>query len=131
RANIDEEPERQQVADQRKVPVALLQKVFDENYDNRKDKVDDEKCDGTRGFARGSQLKNGKQRQNNDNRARKDDLPLEMAMVGLVGAHARGRNSSNQFSKRVSGTNGLLDAGFPLCYGLFGRIAHFSVWRRA
>src|SRR5229473_1396122 len=44
-------------------------------------------------FARGRLLQNGKQRQQNKNRARVDDLPLEMVAVRLMGAHARGRVS--------------------------------------
>jgi len=41
--------------------------------------------------ARRRLLKHGEQRQQNKNRARIDDLPLEMVPVRLMGAHARRR----------------------------------------
>lgn len=39
------------------------------------------------------QLKIGEKRQQNENRARVNDLPLEMLPIGLIEAHARGRVS--------------------------------------
>jgi hypothetical protein len=40
---------------------------------------------------RRGEFENGKQRQNDNNRARENDLPLKMAAIRFMGAHARGR----------------------------------------
>jgi len=49
-------------------------------------------------------LEQREDRKQNDNWARVDDLPLKMAAVGFVGAHARGRDSSgNSLARRGAG----------------------------
>ena len=75
------------------MPGTTTEKAFDLRDDERHDEVGDQKRSGTVRFTRRRLLEGGKQREENQNRARNDDLPLEMAAVVLMRAHARGQVS--------------------------------------
>ncbi len=67
---------------------------------------------------RGRLLEHGKQRQQNKNGARINDLPLEMVPVRLMGAHARGRVS---YVFSLTSHAGFVVRRFPGCNG--GKLA--------
>jgi hypothetical protein len=75
------------------VPIALAEKALELRDYQSNDQVGDEEGDGTMHFSRRMLLEHGKERQQNKNGARINDLPLEVLPIGLMGAHARGRSS--------------------------------------
>src|SRR5262249_767845 len=89
-AKVDKETQCKQIANERQVPVGIVEKILDEDDQDGEDQVSNQERDGMCGLGRGSEFENGQQRQNDDNRARENDLPLKMAAIGLMGAHARG-----------------------------------------
>ncbi len=75
------------------MPGTLAQQAFDLRDEYSQDQVGSEERRRAVRFARRRLFEHGEQRQQNKNRARKHDLPIEMVPVGLMGAHARGRVS--------------------------------------
>src|SRR6266699_3154060 len=91
-----------------------LQQAFQLRDEERDSQIGNQERSGAARFARRRLLEYGKQRQQNKNRARINDLPLEMLPVCLMGAHARERVScpfsltrrAKFVSSRVPGCNG-------------------------
>src|SRR5580700_2226507 len=83
------------------MPGAFAEETLERNKCEGKDQIGDKEINGALGrlgIGLLEQRQNGKQ---NDNGARVDDLPLEMAAIRFVGAHARGRDSSgNSLARR-------------------------------
>lgn len=76
------------------MPGAFAEETLERNDGERDDQISDEEQDRALGFLGIWVLEQREKRKQNDNRARVDDLPLEMAAIRFVGAHARGRDSS-------------------------------------
>ena len=76
------------------MPGTFAEETLEWDDGEGEDQVGDEERDGAfRGLGIGL-LEEREDRKQNDNGARVDDLPLEMAAIRFVGAHARGRDSS-------------------------------------
>ena len=76
------------------MPGSFAEKAFEGNDCEREDQIGDEERDGALGVFWIGLLEQRQNRKQNDNRASEDDLPLEMAAIRFMGAHARGRKSS-------------------------------------
>src|SRR6266700_2338942 len=80
------------------MPRTALQQALHLRDDQRHDEIRNQKRNRTALLARRRLFQSGKQRQQNKNRARKQDLQLEVDAVGLsgkdlIGAHARRHTS--------------------------------------
>jgi hypothetical protein len=75
------------------MPGTTAQQAFNLRDEQSDQEIGNEERDGTTGFARRSSLKGGEKGKQNENRASKYDLPLEVIAVRLMGAHARERVS--------------------------------------
>ena len=76
------------------MPRAAAQEALSLDDEQGRDQIGDEKGDGTANLMQRSLFQSGEERKQNENGASDDDLPFEMAPVGLMGAHARGRVSN-------------------------------------
>jgi hypothetical protein len=92
-ADVHEKAERKKIAGQGQVPPTITKKPFDLRDEQGDKQVGDEERGGVARSTRGRLLKKSEQGQQNENRARINDLPLEMVPVRLMEAHARGRVS--------------------------------------
>jgi len=71
------------------MPTAFTEKPLQNDYEYGYDEIRNQKNSGMPDEARGRLFKRGKKRQENDNWARIDNLPLEVTAIRLLGAHAR------------------------------------------
>jgi hypothetical protein len=83
------------------MPGSFAEETLERNDGERNNQIGEHEGDGALGLPRFRLLKQGQNGKQNENRARVDDLPLEMAAIRFVGAHARGRDSSsNSLARR-------------------------------
>src|SRR5260370_7641532 len=73
------------------MPGTLAQEAFDLRNEERDNQIGNQERKRAVRFTRGGSLENREQRQQNKNRARINDLALEMVAIRLMAAHARGR----------------------------------------
>ena len=76
------------------MPGSFAKETLDRNERERNYQIGNQELDGALGCLQVGLLEDCQQGKQNDNWARIDDLPLEMAAIRFVGAHARGRDSS-------------------------------------
>jgi len=87
------------------------------NGNNREGEVEGEKDEAAASGRRWGALQKREDRQNDDDRAKIDNLPLKVAAIGFVGAHARGRIPERKFSKPERERGSHRGAGFQLAKG--------------
>jgi len=75
------------------MPGPFAQQAFQLRDEHGENQVGSEKAGGAARFVGRRLLEDGKEREQNKNRTRVNDLAFEMVPVGLMGAHARGRVS--------------------------------------
>src|SRR5581483_6635825 len=76
------------------VTFLVIYLIFENGDEQGEDQIDHEERDRAVGGGSGAAFKNREERQKNDDRAKVNDLPLKVAAIGFMRAHARGRSSS-------------------------------------
>ena len=113
-ADIHEEAERQKIANERQVPGPFLEEAFNLHDEECDEQISNEERSGAAGIPGRGLLEHGQQRQQDDGRARENDLPFEVLPIRLIGAHARGRVSC-PFS--LTSRRRFVARRYPVCNG--------------
>src|ERR1700741_3063000 len=85
------------------MPAAFAQEALERDERQGNNQISAEEGKGTLGLLRVREFQQGEKGKQNDDRTSAYDLPLEMAAIRFMGAHARGRDSSeNSLASRGS-----------------------------
>ncbi len=109
-ADDHEIAEGDEIDEERQVPGPTWENLFEEDGAERQDQIADQKGDRAIGVLRRWLLQQRDQRHEDGDRAGVGDLPLDVAAIGLVWIHARGRIPVRLVS--LARDDGRIGAGF-------------------